>query len=312
MAVIEHPTSPLVAKLKGLHLFGFDGAPCSQRVAFALAEKGLRRGRTVAWSSEQPDTLTAPGGTYTFRPVSLIKKDHLSPAYAAIQPNMVVPALVHDGVVHIESMEIIDYLDTFPGTEPLTPRDPATAALCESLVELGKQLHVSVRYVSFRWGLKGLGKIGPKYEAVLRGLERAGSPEQLVAFYSRYNIDSIEADTYLEHLRALEAGWGEQDQRLAADGRPFLTGEHFTKADIIWSLKVLRILECGYPFARNFPTLYAWFRRIEQRPGFRNGVMRSHRPMSMAFRLKAAVENWLGIGISGVSKGVGAASAPAR
>jgi hypothetical protein len=30
---------------------------------------------------------------------------------------------------------------------------------------------------------------------------------------------------------------------------------------MIWSIKVLRIHECGYPFARNFPALHAWYER---------------------------------------------------
>ncbi len=305
MAVIPNPPSPLVGKLRGIHLFGFDAAPCSQRVSFALAEKGFHRGRTVDWPNDASGTLEAPRGTYTFRPVSLVRKMHLSEAYAAIQPNMVVPALVHDGVLHVESMDIIDYLDALSPANPLTPRDPDLARTCQTLVELGKALHVSVRYVSFHWGLKGLGKLDAAHEAVLRQLERDGSPERLVEFYSRFDRDEIEAASYLQHLRALEAGWGDQDARLAADGRPYLLGDAFSKADIIWSIKVLRILECGYPFARNFPSLHAWFERIRERPGFRDGVMRSHRAMSLAFRAKAALENLFGAGIREFSRASG-------
>lgn len=297
MARIDNPRSPLVGKLRGVHLFGFDGAPCSQRVAFALAEKGLLRGRTVPWSSDAAGTLNAAEGTYVFRPVSLVRKEHLSDAYAAIQPNMVVPALVHDGVLHVESMEIIDYLDgAWPGA-PLVPADVEAARHCRELVELGKALHVNVRYVSFRWGLKGLGKIGPEHEAVLQSLERSGSPERLADFYARFNRDQIELETFREHLRGLESAWADLDALLAGDGRQFLTGITFSTADIIWSIKILRILECGYPFSRQFPALYAWFRRVSRRPGFRDGVMRAHRPMSLAFRAKAAVENLFGAGI---------------
>lgn len=291
-----------MGKLRGVHLFGFDGAPCSQRVSFALAEKGLVRGATVPWASDEPSTLVAREGSYTFRPVSLIRQEHLSEAYAAIQPNMVVPALVHDGALHVESMDIIDYLDTRWPANPLTPTEPDRRRLCEDLVTLGKSLHVSVRYVSFRWGLRGLGKIDAAHEAELRALERDGSPEKLVEFYSRFNRDAIDAETYLQHLRALESGWSEQNARLAADGRPFLTGATFSKADIIWAIKVLRILECGYPFADNFPALDSWFRRVRERRGFRDGVMRTHRAMSLAFRAKAALENLLGIGIRGASR----------
>ena len=94
MALIESPASPLVPRLQGLHLFGFDGAPCAQRVNFALAEKGLERARKVKWSDDHPAALVAPPGTYVYREVSLVRHDNLTEGYAAIQPNMVVPALV--------------------------------------------------------------------------------------------------------------------------------------------------------------------------------------------------------------------------
>lgn len=185
--------------------------------------------------------------------------------------------------------------------KPIDAEGCRRRGLCDQLVEQGKALHVSIRYVSFRWGLKGLGKIGSKYEATLRKLEQSGSPEQLTAFYARYNRDDIDAATYLEHLHALEKGWGEQNDRLAADNRAFLTGPTFSTADIIWAIKVLRITECGYPFAENFPALHAWYERVSARPAFKDGVMRSHRAMSLAFRAKAAVENLLGVGIRTVS-----------
>jgi glutathione S-transferase len=99
--------------------------------------------------------------------------------------------------------------------------------------------------------------------------------------------------------RALEAGYADVEKRLA-DGRPFLVGDAFSVADIIWSLTVLRIRECGYPFDR-FPALSRWYARIEQRPGFRNGVMARHRTLSRVLRLKAALENLFGVGLRAAS-----------
>jgi hypothetical protein len=115
MALVQSPKSPLIPKLKGVHFFGFDGAPCSQRVSFALAEKGLKRAKQVPWQSD--------------------------------------------------------------------------------------------------------------------------------------------------------------------------------------TIKVLRLTECGYPFARNFPALAAWYRRIETRPGFQEGVLARNRLFHNVFRLKARVEHLLGVGI---------------
>ena len=301
MPRIDTPRSSLTPRLRGLHLFGFDGAPCSQRVSFALAEKGLRRARSERWHDARTAACEAPPGSYMFRPVSLIRKQHLTPEYAAIQPNMVVPALVHDGQVVIESMDIIEYLDELVPAPALVPTDASECALMHELIDLGKRLHVSVRYVSFHWGLGRLGRIGRQDEARIAELERADSPEKLLHFYQRYNRDSIDEATYLEHLRALESGWGAQDARLAGDGRPFLTGATFSRADILWAAKVLRIFECGYPFAARFPHLHAWFERVQARPGFQAGVQEPNQTMHRIFRFKSTLERVVGGGLARVA-----------
>jgi glutathione S-transferase len=297
MAVIENPPNPLVQKLQGVHLFGFDAAPCSQRVSFALAEKGLKRARKVPWASDASATLRADPGTYVFRHVSLIKHENLTEAYAGIQPNMVVPALVHDGKLHIESMEIIDYLDQTWPENLLLPEDPEAARLCHELVALGKELHISIRHITFHWSLGKLGKIDAQTEATVKRLQREGSPEQLAEFYAQFNADQIGRETFVKHLRALEEGYGAQEARLRSGGGPFLTGKTFSTADIIWAIKVLRLTECGYPFARNFPHLSAWYDRIQARPGFQDGVLARNRFFRRAFRLKAGIENMLSKGI---------------
>jgi glutathione S-transferase len=304
MARIDQPGSNLVPRLEGIHLFHFDPAPCAQRVRFALAEKGLRRGREVRWDSDTPDSLRGEPGRWVSRQVSLIRKDHITDTYAAIHPNMVVPALVHDGRLYLESMDIVKYIDDTWPRNRLFPGDPAAAELANALVERGKKLHLSVRYVSFRWGLGRLGKVGRREEESLRRLEQAGSPEQLFAFYSRYNRDTIEQGVYDAHLRALEQGYAWLERLLACDGRPFLTGDTFTIADIIWSCNVLRITECGYPFARNFPALWAWYGRISARPAFHDGVMHGHKAMSRLFQFKAGLDNLLGRGLRQAGSGV--------
>ena len=296
MAIIKNPRSLLPGKLRGLHLFHFEGAPCAQRVRFALGEKGLNRGHEVPWAADSVETLAAAEGTWTSRHVSLIKKVHLTDEYAAIHPHMVVPALVHDGVLHIESMDIVGYLDEIFAASPLIPEDPATRELAMALVEEGKQLHRSVRYVSFHWGLGRLAKLDRMEVQSLAELEEEASPERLASFYERFSNDSIDATTYMEHLRGLEAGYARAEE-LLGDGRPFLTGSSFTVADIIWSIKVLRIYECGYPFKSNFPAVFDWYRRMSRRPAFRTSVMSKHRAMSLAFRLKAKIESLVGLGI---------------
>ena len=111
------------------------------------------------------------------------------------------------------------------------------------------------------------------------------------------NSNSIPKETFAAHLRKLEGGYLAQEERLESDEREFLTGGTFSTADIIWSIKVLRLVECGYPFEANFPALWAWYERVSSRPAFRETLQRNalfHR----AFRLKSAVQRWAGIGIT--------------
>ena len=297
MALVTSPKSPLVAQLRGFHLFHFDGAPCAQRVRFALGEKELVRGKEVPWESIDPATLDAARGTWTSRHVSLIKKQHLSDAYAAIQPNMVVPALVHDGKLYIESLDIIRYVDALWPASTLFPSFPTASALNEELLREGDALHVSVRYVSFRWGLGKLGKLNQKHEQTLARLEDPSSPEAMASFYQRFDRNGISDAIYCSHLAALTRGYAKLEHILRRDGEAFLCGDSLSAADILWSLKVLRIHECGYPFAEMFPTLYTWFERVRGRPAFKQGVMGKHRMMSSAFRIKAALEHLFGRGI---------------
>src|SRR5262245_31330069 len=99
------------------------------------------------------------------------------------------------------------------------------------------RLDVSLRFVSFRWGL---GRLGAKEEETLRRLEPADSPERMLDFYGRYDNGSIDESTYLGHLAAQEQGYARLEALLAGDGRPFLTGDRLTM-DILWGLKALRL-----------------------------------------------------------------------
>ena len=90
MAIIV-PTNKSVETLEGLHLYHGDISNCSMRVRTTLVEKGLD------WTSHHID---------------LRKKENISDDYFGINPNGLVPTLVDDGVVHIESNDIIIILTT--------------------------------------------------------------------------------------------------------------------------------------------------------------------------------------------------------
>ncbi len=294
---IENPASPIPAKLQGLHLFHFDGAPCAQRVRFALGEKGLHRGREVKFDDVTASACQGESGKWVSRQVSLVAKDHMTETYAAIHPNMVVPALVHDGSLFLESMDIILYIDeTFDGPR-LVPTEELLRQATMARVEEAKVLHRSIRFVTFHWGLGRLAMLNKKEREKLMQLATQGSDdEMLVDFYEQYSTGTVPESTYVNHLLTLFSAFNQIESALM-DGRQFLMSDDVTIADAFWAMKVLRLIECGYPFADHHPQVLNWFNRVSQRPSFQNEVMGKNKLGHHGFRIKAGLENLIGIGL---------------
>ncbi len=306
MPLVEKPQSAIPGKLKGLHLFHFDGAPCAQRVRFALGEKGLSRGREEKFDSVAAAAVEGEPGRWVSRIVSLVKKDHLTQTYAEIHPNMVVPALVHDGKLYLESLDIIEYLDDAFGGAPLIPKDAALRATTMSRVEQAKELHRSIRYVTFHWGLGRLAMLNPKERSQLAKLAQQGDDgENLVTFYDGYSTRTIPDSVYFDHLTKLYSAFREVNEELK-DGRSYLMSDEVSIADAFWSMKVLRLLECGYPVQEHHPELHAWYQRVYQRPSFQNEVMGKNKLTNRVFRAKAQVETFFGKGLKQAVESVAA------
>src|SRR6202043_2202910 len=90
--------------MQNIVLYNAPQSTCSQRVRFTLQEKNL------AFSELKLD---------------LFSGDQLRPEYLKINPNGVVPSLVHDGHAIIDSAVIIEYLnEVFPEPTRLAPDDP--------------------------------------------------------------------------------------------------------------------------------------------------------------------------------------------
>ena len=77
-----------------LVLYHHGSSVCAAKVRFALGEKGIQ------WQGHYLDIL---------------RGDQFAPDYQKLNPKAVVPTLVHDGQVIVESTVINEYIDeTFP------------------------------------------------------------------------------------------------------------------------------------------------------------------------------------------------------
>jgi glutathione S-transferase len=100
-----------------IDLYHHGSSVCAAKVRFALAEKGIQ------WN-----------GHY----IDILKGDQFDPAYMALNGKAVVPTLVHDGKVIIESTVICEYLDdAFPNRSlrPSSAYDVARMRLWSKAVD---------------------------------------------------------------------------------------------------------------------------------------------------------------------------------
>lgn len=93
-------------------LFDYFRSSASYRVRIALNLKGMEYERVA---------------------VNLLDGGQKDPAYRAINPQGLVPALEIDGRTLVQSLAIVDYLDSTRPDPPLVPSDPADAAHVRAL-----------------------------------------------------------------------------------------------------------------------------------------------------------------------------------
>ena len=245
MAVIV-PTNKSVESLKGLHLYHGAISNCSMRVRMTLIEKGLK------WESHHLD---------------LKEKENISDDYFGINPNGLVPTLVDDGVVHIESNDIIDYLDeTY--TEP-----SLRAADIDGMTEwlhLAAAIHVPgckpyVYAMKMAPKLKKTAEEQAKYDDLQKNRE-------LKAFHAKHAGDKSFETSDLDKAEAILSACFFKLEKTLED-RTWIMGDQYTLADISWIPLHFVLKGCGYPFEQ-FPNIARWAKAFAEKDSFRDGVLK--------------------------------------
>ena len=243
----EQVTTEEVKTWRGLHLLHFQSSTCSQKVRILLREKGL---------------------DWTSHPIDLPRNEHVSEWFLGINPRGVVPVLVHDGAVHVESNDLLAYLDALPSAAPpFFPKDPA--ALADVNAELAREdaMHMDLRNLTM--GFLMPHALAKKPQKTLERWEREGRRDPKRAKevewwrdYARRGIPDDVAQASVDRHREV---FEDLDARLAT--APFLGGNALSILDLSWFITALRLSKSGYPLARH-PRLAEWFARVSSRPAF--------------------------------------------
>lgn len=248
MAIVE-PTNLSVKSLKGLHLYHSGISNCAMRVRITLEEKGLD------WNSQH---------------LNLLEGEHLTTDYFGINPNGVVPTLVHDGVVIIESQDIIDYLDqTFPDP-PLRPSNEAQQAIMHDWMNRSGEIHVkAVKTYIYDKKIRHSMKKTEAEQAQYRELQ---TNAELLEFHRKSSENAFSQAELDRAEQILTDCFAEADQLLSKS--PWLAGERFSLADIAWVPLYFTLRELGnFPFEK-FENVSKWAQRIQARDSFQNAVIK--------------------------------------
>jgi glutathione S-transferase len=234
-----------------VELYHFWSSVCSVRCRMALEEKG------VAWTSRYTD---------------IFRFEHLTPEYLKLNPDGVVPTLVHNGQPICESTVINEYIDQAFDGPRLVPADALGAARmrefirkCEesfdAIVKLTMVKYILPKLLN-RWGREELEKQAKRrptkfYQDVhARGLR--GEIGEAELKQARDKIEEL-----LDRLeKTLTRG-------------PWIVGEQLTLADIAVAPYMFRLSALGsdqFWSKDRRPRVNDWYSRLSIRPAFRKAV----------------------------------------
>jgi glutathione S-transferase len=220
---------------------------CSKKVRLALYEKGLE---------------------FESRLVNLQAFEQHDPEYLKLNPNGVVPTLVHDGRAVIESTLINEYIDEVWPEPALSPSDPYERARMRIWAKWSDEHAYKAVYV-------------PTWDCISRPVASKLSDEALAECLARiptaerrarwrataregFGDDEFEAAYEEMHLT-----FAKLDAVLAGGG-PWLMGDTYTLADVAMVPFVERIIDLKPDIVEGgaYGAVSAWLARYQARPAY--------------------------------------------
>jgi glutathione S-transferase len=251
-----------------LELYHNINSVCAQKVRIALTEKGQQvRDHLLSLHGDQND-----------------------PAYMKLNPNGVVPTLVHDGNVITESSLILYYIDeAFPGP-PLMPKTPTArhrVHLYNKLID--EYVHNACTILTFATAFRPRFLKMPRHQWLA---EINKTPLKRRAEYKRsvieHGLDSeFVMDALGQHRKMIS--WMADDLEHAT----YLAGDAFTNADcaVIPYILRLELLKLGEMWRRE-PAVAAWWGRVRDRNSVKSAIFDRMREADWAPFENLAPDPW--------------------
>jgi glutathione S-transferase len=238
---------------KGIHLFHFSGSACSQKLRIFFNIKNIN------WNSHV---------------INLIKQEQFTKWFLGINPRGLVPTLVHNGDVHIESNEIMSYLDNIYSDNKLFP-----IGLIDEInkdLKFEDSLHHDLRRLTFRYIIPhALGKKSPstidvkeQYKGTIQGMEDENKSKEIL-FWKNHYQNGITDDEIIESANKFKNVYEDFNEILK--NQKYLKGNNFTVVDLAWYVSTKRLAMAGIPIEK-YKNVQKWFSNLDNDENFKKEI----------------------------------------
>ena len=214
-------------------------------------------------------TLVEKGQEVLEREVNVHKHQNLTDEYIEMNRDGMVPTLLHDGRVLVESSVIMRYIDRCFPEPPLTPNNPNDSMRMDLLMkDLDEKYHSAIAFVSISESSRVHdGELTDAAQIRLKSFDRIPEPKRreqrrksvllgLLSDEGRCACGFLE--TMIKDINsALELG-------------SYLAGDSYTLADAALTPYVHRLwlLSCEELWTKDYPRVQEWYTRVKERSSF--------------------------------------------
>ena len=245
-----------VIKWKGLHVLHFQGSSCSQKLRIFLKEKN------ISWESHH---------------INLVKGDNFSDWFLGINPRGVVPVLIDEGEVHIESNDIIKYLDEKFPINSLWPKEQKEKI--EKFLTEENEIHFDLRNLTMKF-------IAPtflmkKKEKDIENFKKASSlvenkrdlgKDAQVNYHEKFiKNNGVLSESVTSSIEVFKDKLKAIENELVKN--KYIICDELTIVDIAWFIYLRRLETMGFRFEMEYPNLNKWFMKLKKNKNFYNETL---------------------------------------
>lgn len=229
-----------------LKLYHHGSSVCAAKVRIVLHEKDLD------WESEYVDIL---------------KGEQFDPTYQKLNPNAVVPTLVHDNKVVIESTVNCEYLDDVFPNPPLRPTDPYQLAQMRIWTKrVDEHLHPMTSVLTYTASHRHSILESNTPEQVQAIIDQTTDPVKRARKKEWIEL-GMDAPSARQAVREFTRTLADMDKALS--GHPWIAGDTYSLADIALSPYLNRLSMLSMDaFWQRYANVADWYERIQARPSF--------------------------------------------